>query len=91
MTNQRFTLDDLRRILIASAGAPEGPDVGQDTADMTFEELGYDSLALLETGSHIERELGISLDDSDVLEAHTPRELIAVINAHLTATSGASA
>lgn len=83
MTSQQFTFDDLRRILVASAGATEELDVGQDAVDVTFEELGYDSLAVLETASHIQREFGINLNESDVLEARTPRELIAMANTHL--------
>ena len=91
MTSQQFTSDDLWRILIASAGTTEGVDLGQDIVDVAFKDLGYDSIALMETGSRIEREFGISLNDSDVMDARAPRELIAMVNAQLAVSSGASA
>ncbi len=91
MTSQQFTVEDLRRILVASAGAAEGLALGPDTTDETFENLGYDSIALIETGSQIQREFGISLNDSDVMEALTPRELIAVVNTQLTSPTRTSA
>ncbi|EWC59833.1 Polyketide chain length factor WhiE-CLF [Actinokineospora spheciospongiae] len=39
----------------ASAGGEEPADVGPDSLDTTFEELGHDSPALLETQGRIER------------------------------------
>ncbi|MBT2507455.1 acyl carrier protein [Streptomyces sp. ISL-98] len=84
MATKEFTLDDLKRILLAGAGAEEGVDLDGDILDVQFEALGYESLALLETGSLIEREYGISLDEDALADADTPRALIAVVNAHLT-------
>ncbi|MBZ4015353.1 MULTISPECIES: acyl carrier protein [Streptomyces] len=78
-----FTLDDLKRILLEGAGADEGVDLDGDILDTDFEELGYESLALLETGGRIEREWGITLDDSALTDAATPRALIETVNAHL--------
>ncbi|MEU6120006.1 acyl carrier protein [Streptomyces sp. NPDC047117] len=78
-----FTLDDLKRILLEGAGADEGVDLNGDILDTEFEELGYESLALLETGGRIEREYGITLDDSALTDATTPRALVEVVNAHL--------
>jgi minimal PKS acyl carrier protein len=82
-----FTIDQLRRILREGAGADEGIDLDGDILDTGFEELGYDSLALLETGSRIEREYGIRLGDAVLTGAETPRALLAAVNAHL-ATAG---
>ncbi|WP_406864150.1 acyl carrier protein [Streptomyces sp. HUAS MG47] len=83
MATQEFTLDDLRRILLAAAGADEGVDLDGDILDVRFEALGYESLALLETGGLIEREYGISLDEDALADADTPRALIAAVNAHV--------
>ncbi len=82
---QPFTLDDLRRILFAAAGIDDGVDLDGDILDMTFDELGYESLALLETGSRIEREFDLSLEDT-LTDVETPRALIEVVNSHLTET-----
>jgi act minimal PKS acyl carrier protein len=83
MTKQEFTLDDLRQVLRTSAGAEEGVDLDGDILDTNFEDLGYDSLALLETESHIKREYGIRLEDDSLTAAPTPRELLTTVNARI--------
>lgn len=80
MTTPTITLDDLKRILRESAGADEGVDLDGDILDLEFTELGYDSLALMETASRITREYGIALDDDAALAATTPRLLLTVVN-----------
>ncbi|MFJ9084293.1 MULTISPECIES: acyl carrier protein [unclassified Streptomyces] len=72
--------EDLRRILVACAGEAEGTRLGSDTLDIPFEELGYDSLALMETAAAIQEEYGIVLPDEDVSEARTPRRLLGLVN-----------
>ncbi len=83
MTERTFTIEDLRRILLEGAGAEEGVDLDGDILDIDFEELGYESLALLETGGRIEREYRVSLDDDIFADNRTPRALVAAINAQL--------
>ncbi|CAL9310377.1 MULTISPECIES: acyl carrier protein [unclassified Streptomyces] len=85
MSTTEFTLADLKRILLESAGADEETDLDGDILDTTFTDLGYESLALLETGSRIEREYGITLEDSVLTDAATPRELIDAVNGRLVA------
>lgn len=83
MSEQEFTITDLKRILLEGAGAEEGVDLDGDILDTDFEELGYESLALLETGGRIEREYGISLDDDIFTDNRTPRALVVAINGYL--------
>jgi act minimal PKS acyl carrier protein len=84
MSTQEFTLTDLKRILLEGAGADEGVDLDGDTVLNTdFVSLGYDSLALLETGGRIEREYGISLDEEIFAQGLTPRSLLAAVNASI--------
>ncbi|MET9994742.1 phosphopantetheine-binding protein [Streptomyces mutabilis] len=90
MASNQFTLDDLRRILLEAAGADENVDLDGDIQDTTFEVLGYESIALLETGGRIEREYGIVLDDDDLGDDITPRDLLDIVNAQLS-LSGARA
>jgi minimal PKS acyl carrier protein len=78
-----LTLDDLKRILREVAGADESVNFDADILDTTFLDLGYDSLALLETGSRIERDFTVALDDETVTGADTPRALLAAINTQL--------
>ncbi|MFJ4192219.1 acyl carrier protein [Kitasatospora sp. NPDC089509] len=80
MSTDLFTLADLERILLEGAGAAEPL-----TADAEFDYLGYDSLALLETLTRIEREYGITLNEDVLGHARTPAGLIDAVNAHLTA------
>ena len=84
-----FTIEDLRRLLIESAGVEEGVDLDADIADTTFADLGYESIALLETGSAIEREYSVSLDEESLDETSTPRRLVQTVNAQLSAAEAA--
>jgi minimal PKS acyl carrier protein len=80
MPIQEFTLDDLMRTMREAAGEAEG--LGGDILDVEFDELGYDSLAVMETAARIEQQSGIQLDDFMLLDVQTPRTLLAMINAH---------
>lgn len=86
MTDKTLTLEDLKRILREGAGADESVDLDGDILDSDFDDLGYESLALLETGGRIEREYGVSLEDV-LAEAATPRLLIEAVNAQLAVTA----
>ncbi|WP_181785810.1 phosphopantetheine-binding protein [Streptomyces phytophilus] len=85
MPDKVFTLDDLKRILIAGAGADEAVDLDGDILQQRFDALGYESLALLETLSRIENEFDIALDDGVLTEESTPAQLIDAVNAVLEA------
>ncbi|MCX4959770.1 acyl carrier protein [Streptomyces virginiae] len=85
MSQASFTLDDLKRILLEGSGAPEGSGLDRDALDTEFSDIGYDSLALLETASRIEREYGIELDESVMGEATTPRVFLDAVTGHLAA------
>lgn len=83
MTTSEFTLEDLKRILLEGAGADDAVDLDGDILGKDFETLGYESLALLETASRIEREYGVTLDDAVLAVSATPRDLIDCVNAQL--------
>ncbi|WP_133909886.1 acyl carrier protein [Streptomyces sp. NBC_00582] len=85
MSNRPFTIDDLKRILHTSAGVPEGVDFDADILDVAFDNLGYESLALLETCGSIEREFGVSIDDDSMTITDTPRTLLRLVNDQLVA------
>ncbi len=76
-----LTLDHLTRVLREGAGTQDGVDLGGDILDTPFEELGYDSLALLEAVSRITREFRLEFDDDAAVAATTPREFLALVNA----------
>lgn len=85
MTDQEFTLDDIRGILRACAGEPEFLPLDGEIADRSFEEIGYDSLARLELSGRIEREYGVTIDADLLRGTSTPAELIAAVNGQLGA------
>lgn len=80
MPAEQFTLDDLRRALDKYAGADEETDLDGDILDVAFDELGYDSLSLLNTLAAIERQRAVKLADDLVADAKTPRQLLEKIN-----------
>lgn len=80
MPVKAFTLDDLKRILIAGAGADVAVDLDGDVLDRRFDALGHESPALLETVARIENEFDISLDGSVLTEDSTPAQLIGAVN-----------
>ncbi|MFF4584984.1 acyl carrier protein [Streptomyces sp. NPDC000345] len=78
-------LDDLTRLLRECAGSDESVDLEGDVLDLTFADLGYDSLAILELTGVVEREHHIRLDEEAVPEADTPRRYLDLVNAALAA------
>lgn len=79
MSDNPFTLADLKRILFEGSGAPDDVDPEADIFDTEFESLGYDSLAIMETASRVEREYGIPVG-SIALDATTPRAFFDAVN-----------
>lgn len=75
-----MTLDDLRAVLAACAGGAENAALHQDIHDVDFEDLGYDSLALMETAARIEQDYGVHLPDDLLTELRTPRDLLEFVN-----------
>ncbi|MQY36693.1 Actinorhodin polyketide synthase acyl carrier protein [Streptomyces sp. RB17] len=83
-----MNLDDLRRILVECAGSEEGLAAPEgDVLDASFEDLGYDSLALMETAARINQEFGVSIPDDEITEVETPRALLALVNEGITAAA----
>lgn len=79
----RLSLDELKEIMSACSGADEAADITQEVADTEFPELGYDSLAVLEVVSQIQRRYGIVISDEDVESISTPATLLHYVNTSL--------
>ena len=81
---RRITLRELQDIMRQHVW--EGDWLSFDQApDRPFDELGYDSLAQLETHSRIKRDFGVEISEDDLGEVTTPRGLIDFVNARVTA------
>lgn len=81
-----FSLDDLRRILVAVAGEDEEADLSGDISEVAFEDLGYDSLALMEMAAKISQQYGIRIGDEEAADFQTPGDVIAAVNDALRGT-----
>jgi act minimal PKS acyl carrier protein len=82
-----MTVDDVMRILKECAGEGEDVERGDALEDTTFEDLGYDSLALIETASRIEHDYGVTIPDEQITELQTPGALLALVNDSLAASA----
>lgn len=75
-----ITLADLTRLLAESAGTHDQPALDDASLDTPLSDLGYDSLALLETAAVAARRYGAAVPDEDVTPARTPREFLLLLN-----------
>jgi len=80
-----MSIDDLRAILLECAGQTESAASGTDFQDVSFEELGYDSLVLIEMAATLKRDHGVSIPDDQLLVGLTPQEMLDVINHRIEA------
>ncbi|WP_405160951.1 acyl carrier protein [Nocardia sp. NBC_01499] len=78
-----FDIDTLREILLECAGELEGIEQIDNIADTEFDDLGYDSIALLETAARVEQRFGIKISDDAFDELTTPRAFVEYVVAEL--------
>ncbi|KAA2262590.1 acyl carrier protein [Solihabitans fulvus] len=81
----KLTIEELFQALVESAGEAETGVTPSDSLDVPFADIGYDSLALMETAARITQRTGVTVDDQQLIEAETPRQLLDLLN---TAMSG---
>lgn len=89
MEQEPMQLADLVRLLRECAGQAEGIDLDGDILDTDFGELGYDSLAMLETTGRVERDYALVLEEEELDEAYTPRRYLGMVNQALSAARSA--
>ena len=80
-----LTLEGLKEILNEAAGEDDTFKPGQDISDIPFLELGFDSLALLETVALIKRKHGVAVADDELAYIETPRQLLDKVNGQIAA------
>lgn len=81
----KFTYDDLHRVLTESAGEAGLVVLGQDNRDVPLGDLGYDSLAVLDALGRVSRQYDVVFDDNDLTVMSTPRTAVRDINSRLSA------
>lgn len=75
-----LTIENFKLILRSAAGVDDESLLGSDFLDVSFADLGFDSLAILEVTNEIERSLRMRLPDDEVDPATTPRSLFEQVN-----------
>lgn len=80
-----ITLSQLVSLIRECAGESDVADLDGDIADMAFEELGYDSLALLELSARIKQTLGVEVPESAMT---TPGGTLRLVNAMVSGRQG---
>lgn len=82
----QLTLPDILRALTVAAGQGDEVDlaaIDPGVAEQSFDDLGYDSLVLLETASLLEHEHGIVLPEDRITDLHNPQALLDLVNGTL--------
>ncbi len=74
--NEPFGLDDLRKIMRTCTGVDESVDLDSDIGNLTFESLGYDSLAVLEMAAKVQNQQGVFIPDDAAEELTTPQSIV---------------
>lgn len=79
----KFTLDELKKIVTACLGSDTAAELTEANLDVELHELGYDSLTVYEFVTKIQDDLAIRITDEDVDTMTTPRAVIDFVNGQL--------
>lgn len=80
---KEMTLNHLFDLLSGCGGDVDSSTVNPQAMDTPFDELGCDSLSLLETTARIKRDLGVDIPDEKITEMRSPRAVIDYVNGAL--------
>ena len=81
MAAREFTYEDAKNILVNRIGVPE--DSVRDDPNLSFEQLGLDSLAFVEIQLAMQQEYGFTIPDEDADQITTMGEAIEYTNRRL--------
>ncbi len=81
MAQKEFTFNDLKAILVNRIGIPESQVI--DDPALSFEDMGLDSLALIEIQLEVQQEYGFSIPDEDAHHITSVGEAIEYTNHRL--------
>lgn len=80
-----MTFEDLKAIVSRCVGELDEVDLTEADLGTAFTEIGYDSLAVLEIASQIQREYGLQIPDEAIEAMDTPKAVIDYVNSSLAA------
>jgi acyl carrier protein len=78
---QTFTFEDLKTILVDRIGVPE--DNVKSDPGTTFEDMGLDSLALVDVQLAVQQEYDFAIPDEDAEKIGTVGDAIEYVNGRL--------
>jgi len=81
MAVREFTYEDAKNILVNRIGVPE--ESVREDPNLSFEELGLDSLAFVEIQLAMQQEYGFTIPDEDADQITTMGEAIEYTNRRL--------
>lgn len=84
---RQITLRELQDVIRECAGEDESAQSLVDAANVPFDQLGYDSLALLETQARVRRDYGVDFSEADLGDIATPQEFVDFVNNLLLAAA----
>lgn len=76
-----MTPDLLREVMRETAGEGDDIDLDADVLHTPFEELEFDSLALIEIAARIKQRFGVVIPEDAILELKTPQMMLDHVNA----------
>ncbi|EGX60531.1 phosphopantetheine-binding protein [Streptomyces zinciresistens K42] len=77
---KELTAERLFGILRECAGEEESVTGREGVLDADFTELGYDSLALLETAARVSQECRVEIPEEELADVRTPAAFLAAVN-----------
>ncbi|MEU8523372.1 acyl carrier protein [Streptomyces sp. NBC_01216] len=83
MSSTTMTFGDLKEIMSRCTGDTE--ELSEEHLATDFTDIGYDSLAVLEIASQIQREYGLHIPDEAIEEMNSPQAVIDYVNNSLAA------
>ncbi|GAA3564120.1 hypothetical protein GCM10022222_54900 [Amycolatopsis ultiminotia] len=79
----KFELTDLAEVMRSSVGVEEGVDLDGPIGEVEFTALGYDSLAMAEVISQINRRFGVQIPEEEAFDLLTPNAVVEAVSSRL--------
>lgn len=78
--NTTFDLEDLKTVMRRCTGTNDASSLDGDITNVRFRDLGYDSLAVLEIASNLQRAYRIAFSDEAIEQMVTPADVLQYLN-----------
>jgi acyl carrier protein len=88
---KEFGLFDLQQTVAACVGNENADFVDEAALDVSFEDLGLDSLTVYELITRVQDDLSLSITDDEIDVVKTPRLLMDHVNGLLRSAAGQGA